>query len=380
MATAEVLAVEELLEPVTEDAPAGEDLRADSSPNSLYYRVKDARIAARAAERANIEDASAVPPEWRIVVEAGSEALRTKGKDLEIAAWMVEALVRLEGFAGLRDGFRLIEGLVARFWDDLYPQPDEDGIATRVAPVTGLNGEGGDGTLILPIRNVPLTQGAEHSYALWQFEQAAELDRMTDADRKAAKIAAGALSMEQFTATVNETPAEFFVDLAEDIELAQAAFAAMNSALDQAAGADSPPYGKIRDALEAALDAVRFFAAEKLADAAADAEAADAADVDVAAEGYADAGEGSPAQATGRRRNGEYQTREEALADIQRIAAYFRKQEPHSPISYTLEEVVRRSRLSLPELLAELIQDDSARRLFLLASGIKPPEEASSGY
>lgn len=375
MATAEVLAVQELLDPVSDESLTGEDLRADASPTSLYYRVKDARIAARAAERANIEDVSAVPQEWRIVLESGVEALRTRAKDLEIAAWMVEALVRLEGFAGLRDGFRLIEGLVVRFWDGLYPMPDEDGIATRVAPITGLNGEGAEGTLILPIRNVPLTRGAEKSFALWQFEQAADLDRMADPDKKAAKIEAGAVAMEVFTASVTETPTDFLVDLAEDIEQAQAAFVAMNAALDAAAGADAPPYGKIRDALEAVGDAVRFFAADKLAGGAG-AAAGDSTDDVGETEAAGDEGN----QGTGRRRNGEYQTREEALADILRIAAYFRKQEPHSPISYTLEEVVRRSRLSLPELLAELIQDDTARRMFLLASGIKPPEEASSGY
>jgi len=69
-----------------------------------------------------------------------------------------------------------------------------------------------------------------------------------------------------------------------------------------------------------------------------------------------------------------YETREQAFSELAKIADFFRRIEPHSPISYTLDEVVRRGRMTLPELLSELIQDEGARRLFLLSSGIKPPE------
>ena len=379
MGTPVIFATEEFLSPISEEAPAGEDIRADASPSSPYYAVKDARVAARAAERANIEDASAIPDEWQIVLDTGIEILKTKSKDLEIAAWMVEAMVRLAGFAGLRDGFRLIEGLVTQFWDGLYPQPDEDGISTRVAAVSGLNGEGGEGTLILPIRKVPLTHGTEHAFALWQFEQATDLERQADPEKKAAKVADGAVSMEAFTASVAATRAGDFIDLIADIEAAQEALAAMGAALDQAAGSDAPSCGKLRDTLAAVADAVRFFAADKLAEAAAGDDAA-------AGDETPPAGSGAEAEAAGggeggRKRRQGYETREEALAELTRIAAFFRKYEPHSPISYTLEEVVRRGSLTLPQLLEELVQDAEARRLFLLSSGIRvQTAETSSDY
>ena len=41
-----------LLAPIAEGAPAGTDLREDYSPNSLYFRLRDARAEARDAERA----------------------------------------------------------------------------------------------------------------------------------------------------------------------------------------------------------------------------------------------------------------------------------------------------------------------------------------
>ena len=38
-----------LLTPISAEAPAGKDLRQDYSPDSLYYRLRDARSEARAA-------------------------------------------------------------------------------------------------------------------------------------------------------------------------------------------------------------------------------------------------------------------------------------------------------------------------------------------
>src|SRR5689334_2502030 len=88
-----------LLGPIPGDAPAGADLRADASPQSLYYRLRDARAEARAAERALEADdpLSAPPPEWRTIRDLGVEALGGYTKDLEIAAWLTEALLRGDG-------------------------------------------------------------------------------------------------------------------------------------------------------------------------------------------------------------------------------------------------------------------------------------------
>jgi type VI secretion system protein ImpA len=67
-------------------------------------------------------------------------------------------------------------------------------------------------------------------------------------------------------------------------------------------------------------------------------------------------------------------TRESALRDLDRIAEYFRKTEPHSPLAYTLEDAVRRGRMSLPELLAEVLPDAEARNGLLMRLGIRPEE------
>src|SRR5256885_12900644 len=123
MASSEILEFATLLEPIPGDTPTGPDLRADGSPSSPYYAVKDARSTARAAERQIVMDGEETGnvPDWRPVLQRGVKAMAEKSKDLEITAYLIEALVRLHGFAGLRDGFRLARELVERYWDGLYP-------------------------------------------------------------------------------------------------------------------------------------------------------------------------------------------------------------------------------------------------------------------
>jgi type VI secretion system protein ImpA len=67
-------------------------------------------------------------------------------------------------------------------------------------------------------------------------------------------------------------------------------------------------------------------------------------------------------------------SRESAINKLQEIAQFFRKTEPHSPMSYTIEQVIRWSELSLPELLNELITDSDARTGYFKLSGIKVSE------
>jgi type VI secretion system protein ImpA len=66
-------------------------------------------------------------------------------------------------------------------------------------------------------------------------------------------------------------------------------------------------------------------------------------------------------------------TRESALFTLETIAAFFRRTEPHSPLSYTLDEAVRRARLPWLELLEEVISDRTSREALLTTLGIRPP-------
>ena len=379
MSLASVIDLDRLAQPISEDAPSGEDPRADGSAQSLYYRVKDARGSARAAERANV-DADALPPEsWQIVRESGLDLLSGRAKDLEIAAWTTEALVRLDGFAGLRDGLRMLTALVEGFWDTVHPLPDEeDGNEGRLTAVAALSGAGAAGTLAQTLRTLPII-GFSKPRSIWNYDQATELEKIGDPERRAARIAGGAVSLEAFRESLAETPGRDLYDLLTTIEEALAALAALGTALDTAAGYDAPSFTPLRELLDHMVGSIRHFGAEKIAaqqKAVATATPTPAAPQAASgdSEGWgAPSGAIAPASATGAPapRTGGFAHREEALQAVLQLAEYFRLTEPQAPISYTLTEAVRRARMSLPELLEELSNDRAHISRFILAAGMR---------
>lgn len=354
-----------LLAPIAAEAPGGADLRADPSPQSLYYRLRDARAEARAAERAmEAEEGSiAAAPQWRVVRDLAIEAIAASTKDLEIAAWLTEALLRCDGLVGFTAGVRLMVGLAEGFWDGLYPLPDEDGVATRVAPVAGLNGQSGEGTLSQPLRMLPLFARPDGAVLqFWQFEQSAALAAITDPERRQQRIDAGTVPFETVEAEARAAGAAHFARLRERAEAAVAGWRALGDALDARAGADAPSTGRVREILEnIASVATRFAAPEGGVPAGTGSGAAAEAG---AAAGPTFAAADIP---------GVIASREEALRSLAAIAEFFRRTEPLSPLSYTLQEAVRRARMSWPELLEEIVPDSGLRGQILTSLGIRPP-------
>jgi type VI secretion system protein ImpA len=106
--------LDKILQPISAEKPCGADLREDISANSLYYKIKDARNLARDLERQQSmgEMARDNKPRWDKLLTLCIEALEKHSKDLEIVSWMIEALIREEGFDGLNKGFNIANQLI----------------------------------------------------------------------------------------------------------------------------------------------------------------------------------------------------------------------------------------------------------------------------
>jgi type VI secretion system protein ImpA len=340
--------LEMLLTPVPGVTPAGTDLRADSSARSLYFQLKDARTAARASERAAeaAGEVGGLAAEWRTVFDIAQTSIAQHSKDLEIAAWLIESLARLEGFAGLELGFRSIQAMVERYWPDLH-SIDRDDIVSKVSPLAGLNGVDGEGTLIQPIRMISLVPGRPFgSLALWHYQVARR-----DSSGEAANVFDQNLASAGVqTLRAGERAARAALDR----------FLSLTKALEAVCGADAPPSSNTRNVLTEVTHAYRAL----LGHSTAEADPIATNEPDMSAPEL-DAGLAGP----GTR---EIRTREQAFAELLRIATFFRRVEPHSPISYAIETLVTRGRMNLIDLLDELLPDAGSRSQFLQVAGIGP--------
>ncbi|MGA0603168.1 type VI secretion system protein TssA [Caulobacter sp. KR2-114] len=377
MASPATIDIEALLAPISDDAPAGVDLRQDSSPSSVYFQLKDARSAARRAERAADEEGEdRQVAEWQTILSLAPTVLAEQSKDLEITAWYIEALLRAHGFAGLRDGFALTAAMLERYWDSFHSLQDDDGLVTRLAPLSGLNGVESDGTLIQPLRKVVITvaSGEHKAFSYYDYEQATAISQIADAAARQRRIDKGGVTLEVFSSSVAAGGGRYYIGLIEDLDGAITQFKALASLLDGKAGADSPPTSLIQDLLDSILQTVRTLSKDLVA---AVAPAPAAAEEAAATGGEATSGAAAPAAAGGIPATGNaLRNREDALRMMLQLAEYFRATEPQSPISNMLEEAVRRARMSFSDLLAELVPDQAQWRTALTNIGIRPPDAA----
>jgi type VI secretion system protein ImpA len=64
-------------------------------------------------------------PNWREVRDGCTEVF-ARGKHLRTAVLLTLAATKLEGYAGFRDGIKLVQGLCEQYWDQVFPQLDPE--------------------------------------------------------------------------------------------------------------------------------------------------------------------------------------------------------------------------------------------------------------
>lgn len=115
-----VIEVEELLGELSPDAPCGEDLEYDPMFAELENLVQET------PERQYGDTIiPAEPPDWRGVKKTAL-ALLERTHDLRVAIHLSRALLQTDGVPGFGEGLVLVEGLIERYWESVYPQLDPD--------------------------------------------------------------------------------------------------------------------------------------------------------------------------------------------------------------------------------------------------------------
>ncbi|HEX8339183.1 MAG TPA: type VI secretion system ImpA family N-terminal domain-containing protein, partial [Pyrinomonadaceae bacterium] len=122
-----VIDVAALLAPIPGENPAGEDLKHAG----LYDQIVEARRADDGLGQGDWVRETKVS-DWDEVAALAADALAKRTKDIKVCAWMAEALVRLHGFAGLRDSLRVMRGLHEQYWEALFPDKEDNDLDARV--------------------------------------------------------------------------------------------------------------------------------------------------------------------------------------------------------------------------------------------------------
>jgi type VI secretion system protein ImpA len=355
-----------MLKPIDNEKLTGSDLRENISPESSYQILRNARTVARNNERTAQNEGDLSPiniADWSLILEKTPSVLTSESKDIELVAWYIEALVRKFGFPGLTRGFSLARQLIETYGIALYPLPDEDGLISQLSALVGLNGFGSEGVLIYPIKAIAITQGElPGPLAVWQCEQILDADRTTDAEKREAKFRQNGITKAQLDEVLLETETPFLQRIKNDIALAIEEYQRYQTVLDIYSKDDPLPTGQILDALENSSKILFYTAGDRLAKKVI----------------VVEKGKDVVDAVTNTITTGFISDRGDALQRLRDVADFFRQSEPHSPISYSIEQVIRWSNLPLTELIKELIPDDSARTKYQHLSGIDTVKSAKA--
>ena len=141
--------VEDFLNPLTESNPVGPYLSYEDE----YFELEEARRADDDASSRGDWTRQRKTSDWNKIISLGEELLREKSKDLQVAAWLTQALAHVHGLIGMRYGLHLLRELQNRFWELVHPAGGD--LELRQAVYEFLDEE-----KILPllVRSVPLTE------------------------------------------------------------------------------------------------------------------------------------------------------------------------------------------------------------------------------
>lgn len=331
---------DDLLNPVSESSPGGESLRY--AP--VYDKIKEARREDDDAPQGEWQRTRKTA-DWPLVIKLASEAIATKSKDLQLAVWLTEALVKKDGFSGLREGLTLIQGILDNFWDYCHPELEDGDAELRAVPLDWLGGRF-DATL----RSTPITKKGQSWY---KYKEALSVGYETDTDtetkleNRTNAISEGKLTGEEWDAAFNATSKEWYVQLESDIDASLELLESLSLIGEEKFGDSAPSFGPMRSTLEEIRNTVHSLLNKK-----SEPEPDEAAPVqeEEPAEEESTGWDESPAPAAAApkprpRRGGplaaEPVDREDACQRVIGAAEFLRREDPYNPAPFLLLRALR---------------------------------------
>jgi type VI secretion system protein ImpA len=343
MPTGLPLDFEALLAPLGDSEPAGssvyfemraqlEDLRREVNPDEVDTNDPAAPQEVKRAD-------------WPRVEELTREALTATSKDLRLAGYLLEALVKRYGLAGLRDGLRLLREMLDQCWDRMYPSIEGGDVEVRAGLFNSLDDQNTRGRMPFPqvIRTLPIlgTGANTVSFQDWKTSQEAGQDEL------AATVARA----------IQATPPERGGELAALVDECLREVDQLAKTLEARIGPETTHLPNVRAAVQDCQRVVRLVEQKS-----------GGARPEEGQEGDIQGSGGAPRSA------GTAQSRAEAYRQLADAAALLQRLEPHSPIPYLVQRAVELGSLPFPQLMKALIRDANVLTELNRELGIKAEE------
>jgi type VI secretion system protein ImpA len=329
-----MIVAEELLKPISDEWPCGEDLSYDASLQELETMARG---------KQETQFAAAEPPDWKKLRSRCLEVF-ARSKDLRIAMTLTMVSLELDGLAGFRECLALVKGLLETYWAAVYPllDPADDNdplqrmniVATLATPV----GTYGDPLRILErLRAIPLCNSVQMGRYNFAEILRVESGVATQGDKPAVSTAQIEAA---FRDSNPEELGERYKILGDCVTLVQG----IDESITRTVGAaNAPDLSPLSGDLAAMQSRVAPYIRKT--------EAA-ASEVTGAS--------GQPGQVAFSL-EGEIRSRDDVLRILQKICLYYDRAEPSSPVPLMLKRAARLAEMDFMQIIHDLSPDAIAQ-------------------
>jgi type VI secretion system protein ImpA len=325
-----MIVAEELLKPISDEWPCGEDLSYDASLQELETMARG---------KQETQFAAAEPPDWKKLRSSCLEVF-ARSKDLRIAMTLAVASLELDGLPGFRECLALVKGLLETYWAAVYPQldPADDNdplqrmniVATLATPV----GTYGDPLRILErLRVIPLCNSVQMGRYNFAEILRAESGVATEGDKPAVSTAQIEAA---FRDSNPEELGERYKILGDCVTLVQEIDESITRTVGAANAPDLSPLSGDLAAMQSRV--ARYIKKTE------------------AAVGDVTGASGQPGQVAFSL-EGEIRSRDDVLRLLQKICHYYDRVEPSSPVPLMLKRAARLAEMDFMQIIQDLSPD-----------------------
>jgi type VI secretion system protein ImpA len=351
--------IDELLAPISESQPCGlcKETSEDLALINAFANVQREGDTARKIEKTRVDielldsdsraerirhsagrsDDPKKETNWSAIAAQCVNILKNQSKDTRIVSWLIEASMRSAGFRGMSESLDFAAALVESYGTQLFPL-DEDDELYALGFLDKLNQST---SLIEGLGRIPVQRGSRIGYSSKVI--ARHLEKLPE-DKRSGLQETGLMLYDDIAEEIKDTLPEVKQEFLDAISCALQSVRRLDQALANKSGSSHFGFSKIANEIKSIQDWFVELAGFDLAGgdqaASTDDSSAGEAEEDNASE--TKSGNGSKKVGTGVGKTDSIQSRADALGSLVRVASFFRKTEPHSPVSYALENAVAR--------------------------------------
>lgn len=336
-----------LLEPISQGQPCGELLRY----SDVYDQIREARRQDEDNLPQGVWKTEIKKADWDQVAYLCQDVLTHRTKDLQIAAWLMEAWMHLEGISGLKQGLDLIFGLTKTFWEDIHPQINKTNYELRLVPYEWMNTR-----LSQECQYIFISAPSDKTllpYRLLDFNEAQRHELTAQRNPSQEAPQSHNSSRQKISLSIGQTPTGFYQYVDECCAVSLKRILELEEELRFRLKEEAPTFYRLREKAEA----VQRFAVQILKERGEEKE-----------KKKPEKGNVPPpvlVRPLNKSRPSAIESREQAYEILGEVATYLERIEPHSPTPYLIRRAMAWGGMSLPQVFKDMLTNGNDLSLLL---------------